>query len=628
MLRIFRAICWAAGLLMALFWLFTARPLHAQEPSLTITDVDARHYPDIQLTVQVTELASLLQQMVVIENGIPNTPTITKVTPLYEIALLTDFWHDPRLFPALNHKLAVAINTSNQANWSIWDKISLFAPTVDGQLQQLVPRDNHDHGAIYNAIYTFEAPPNVLTTPLVNLTAATLTTFAPSSQATKVLLVFSDGYDTTSATHIVDVEQAAQARHVQIYTINFTPRNDPLQIQRLEQLAGAGGGLKGDYIGQPAVDQQSLANLWNSLLVSSRTVTLHYQTTCVGACPVSVAIPTDLNGTYASWPFTIEGPHLQAHVIAPLSGAAYTVTLGLSNTVMTSPTIDVRLALSLSRPLAAPISRVDYLLNGQRVTTRSEPPFDHAEFVVKAPPAGLYTLTANVATQIPAVTATTSTTFTIFAYSPPVIHEETFWQKVYRIEDEFLPDFRAHFVLWLLPLLVAVLALGVAISALWRSRAGRTGPVRSNSQPSRPSTQSSRSGPVHAELLLRQGADYGLPYIIPLYETSTAFGRRSLIGLDTTTNFISIGSPSVAEQHCIIEYKDQAYFISKQDITGETRVNGRNVPEAGNGVRLTPGAVIELGTIKFVYMPTAQREQVKEGTGNHPAVLVGRRRNT
>lgn len=112
--------------------------------------------------------------------------------------------------------------------------------------------------------------------------------------------------------------------------------------------------------------------------------------------------------------------------------------------------------------------------------------------------------------------------------------------------------------------------------------------------------------PAKALLLLARGSEAWLPYMIPLYTTTTRLGNdQSGRGGNGDMAFELLSSLSIDEEHCVIQQQNGQFMIFDCARFNNTLVD--RVPVPPEGRRLTSGARITLGAVEYIFVANRGR---------------------
>lgn len=191
----------------------------------------------------------------------------------------------------------------------------------------------------------------------------------------------------------------------------------------------------------------------------------------------------------------------------------------------------------------------------------------------------------------------------VFTVSPEVKEYCTYMHWLY---STFTPSLETYGIALLITILTTLLLL--RHHALYTT-GGRGRPVLHSTLPKQqqmPSIIESPSLPqlyqsAKALLLLARGNEAWLPYMIPLYTTTTRFGNDlSGRGCHDDMAFELLSSLSIDEEHCVIQIRNEQFMIFDRARFNNTLVDRSPVPPEGRP--LTTGARITLGAIEYIFV--------------------------
>lgn len=613
-------------------------PTQAQEstpPSLRITQIDTKGFPQIQVFVLGQNLGVDLNQLDVTlkQDGIeyPTTREVRSVGTQTAVVLdaaenirRPGLTGDPK-FIEVGNIMARLVNRKKLTVQGDW--LAAFSPDQNNKLRtdQTWTRD---HQAVANSLYLFEPIPGLGNTALFNLIFNVLNQFDnasidPSFQRTMV--VFSDGVDVVSSLQLEDVVSLAEEKNVAIHTVMLGAGT--LQARsNLERIALRTGGQYHQLTSLEALD-----GMWDQILAGRDQLVLGYRSqspspreiSVTAAAPGKAALETSRAVAVDARPVQVHIADPQRNVSLVRFGATYEVPLEELEP-MTLP-IQVEFIWPDGRPRQ--LQRVEYTINDDTRLVEQEP-FDQFTFPVHGLSAGNYTLRVKAVDELGVESQSEPVPFTIKIDQPPaptptpIVETEVIRQ----IETVVRTSWTSYAAL-----AIGLLSLLIALIVFFRKPERReqaaefvTGAIKTLTEPWAPRKKDGKlQSEAKARLVVVEG-DAGVPSPIPIR------GQKILIGRDPSVSNLVFADSRVSRYHCrIIEESDGVFRIFDEGSTSGTYVNFE--PVGMRGQVLKSDDVVNIGPIGLrfelledhtvPYQPSMDRTATDGAVGSHDGTL-------
>jgi len=612
------------ALTTAVCFVLTTQALFAQDPSITIGDVDSAGFPQMVVPITYDNLSKGFdaESLTLLEDGVPQEISLVaesvsgETQVAFLLALSRGTTYKEPIQSAIRRLLGGGVEGVEPAQVGT---IAFFAPDANGALKKMADWSTDNNGTFSTFIGLSLEGPNTNQLNVPQLVQGITEQFDASNVSPKIIFVFSDGTGTSDAGVIQSVRDVAK-NAITIHTI-LLDTGGRENATALRNIATAGGGLQYNFSyknEQPETLDQlwidtvnaSVASTNGSAVVSYQsglpqkpeklTVQVNFddagntltdETVIGGTPPPPTLTPTPTSTTEAST-ITINSPDRGQSYRLP-----WRDTVPSESGAACARTIDVAIAPQMAD--GATVVAATYRLNGPGYS--DEPRTSD----VTSAQLCLYSamLPGNYYVE---VTATDDLGRTNIE-SEVVIDVKPSW---WTILLTYLP-------LILLP--VALIALGFTLYALRNQKVVRPVTERLNKSITTMRTEVFRRNSMPAAVdpsqvrarLIRISDHSHLPPEIPLTKESTSIGR------DRTFADVAVKDRYISRLHCQISIKDDLFTIQDEGSSSGVYLNDSQTRVDMMGEALRNGDIIHLGPIQYrfeVSAPAANPIPDSQGT--------------
>lgn len=579
-------------------------PLHAQTPSLKITDIDPTNFPELTVTIQDENLGDVnLQEIKLLEDDQPQPllgPIQQKGSAGAQIAFLLDI--STQADASVRLEIGNTIRSFvDKKILSAQDKMALFAPGEDGKtLVSVIDPDAKDHwngdwtndfGAIANLIYARYTPVAPQDSALNDLIVEALQHFDAAVPGPQYLVVFSGDVPTkTSTKSTADIRNANQAG-VRIHTVMVVASAaNSVSTQRLQEIAAAGNGQPFGYVLQAA---NGLDSLWESMVSHSAQLILKYRTHQKQPKMVKVQMPHTDKPIEATLPVpALEVLPAEIQILQPASALTLTPT----------QTLPIVVNWQWSNYPNRQIVRAEYRIKGtdinkQVVTTA---PLTQTTLALTGLLPGQQWLEVHLLDDV-GVEGMKEIAFSIAAPlapqpTPTALPAPDIFSKILNTLSTNWPS-----VLGLGLLVVLIGSVAIFLETLRRRNTKPLAPQPALSAPEEPVQTEVFTGkvteqwqgdaqPAKAKLTLLTGSVELEPVIYILNENSA-------LGRDRSYADVVLKHKNISRFHCRIQEKGGQFTVMDEGSASGTYINGQRVDIRGQ--QLKSGDILQLGPIQY-----------------------------
>jgi len=486
------------------------------------------------------------------------------------------------------------------------DVIAIVGVGEGGALQ---PEENFswspvDINLVLNALVAMEGETVTGGTPLYEGLDEALRLLTENTEATirdvlshrrKVIVVFSDGIDPdySDSAREEDIIRKAKAAGISLYTIGMARRGSSLRRDAEDNLVRLAHQTDGLYqLYNDDETHQQVLNLFDSLMTQRQQYLLSYNTRRPkGDYTLNVLVDTPIGSADQSVTFSSILETSRIALTAPADGLQVTVPYSRSLEGFVPTTITLRAQVSPVDGVARDPAQVRYFANGGLVGTSAtlpDFPFDWAVSTVVTPTNETqiqeYTLGAN------ADDAYLGTGMT----SQPVNIRVTWGEKEVTVVEEVGEQVRTNW--WLIPILLGLL-IGLVILSIMlvrtRGEFARRVVTRTTGV-LKGVTRRLGAMPQRApgKLVVIQGANMGREFRLA--------AQMVKVGRDPQFCDFALYDEFTSNPHFSIQMEQTQFFITDEDSTNSTRVNGMPIPPHQR-MLLQPDAIIEVGQTRLQF---------------------------
>ncbi len=644
--------------LLALYLcLWSAPPLRAQDPELTIVAVDTSSYPTITVQLEYANLSSSdVAHIRVLEDGVVRALPVPVPLPTKRIGVLLDSYNGLSVDILLKIADAVDQVEYDSLKWQN-QELALFVPGPDGRtLVNQVDWPAPTWREITNGIIAYhngtgQNRPTAAGTALRELVFAALQQFDAQEGVENYLIVLTDGYDSGSVVSTENLAELIADRAVQVTYVNYDPDGATgNRGQMLSALAQASASQPVDL-----VDSSGLVPVWRAIAATTLTSQAEYVTQKLPPFTLTAV----LSGTAIA-----SAGH---QVTAEISPVEVRILRPTPTQIIRADQSEVTLQLVWPPPLSPrPLRRITYTIAGEtpRPISLSQLDADNvATFTVRDLVNGPNQLDVVVEEALPGMVArgqailyvnmppppTSTPTATAEPLTPPLYLAAAPAQVDQLLENlqknappQVVPYVPARvtlqdIVLWGMLILsgLVLLAMVLALIAMRRAATWHIAPAPLPNDPTRPGpmtthTWSPSTEERKAELILIQGEGM-LPGLVSLHQGKTYFGRDfGQVDELLANRYVSQKQFSIWEQN-------GQFYLGNCSISNPTIVNDHEAPRDVTtfpleGPFLKSGDVIQFGPFKYRFLlsrgtePGPMTDGANVSMPRRPNPLLHRRR--